>query len=175
MKLLVVSISLFIASMMHAASIKWGVMGNTTPITTPNGSIAYFIESSASRESILSSIANESFDFGTALGSGVVTDGNVYDIGTDDNYYVASADLPAGTDYSFYVVIFNATSADEATQFILSSEYVASIYEGDNPQTIIDFGPNVEGEGWTSIVPEPTALALLALGVAGLALRRRVA
>lgn len=174
MKVFFFSVSFFIVSVMHAASIKWGVMGNSTPLTTPNGSIAYFLESSTSRGDILNSIANESFDFGTALGSGIVTDGYVYDAGTSDNYYVASASLPAGTSYSFYVVIFNATTVGEATQFMLSSEYVASVYENDNPQTIIDFGSSIDGEAWTTIVPEPTTLALFALGVAGLALKRRV-
>jgi hypothetical protein len=36
-------------------------------------------------------------------------------------------------------------------------------------------GATLSGDGLTTIVPEPTALALLALGVAGLALKRKVA
>ena len=43
--------------------------------------------------------------------------------------------------------------------------------EGVTPEDIVWFDKNSQ---WT-LVPEPTVLALLALGVAGLALRRKVA
>jgi hypothetical protein len=42
-----------------------------------------------------------------------------------------------------------------------------------NEEAIKNFSMTIEGNDIKTTVPEPTALALLALGVAGLALRRK--
>ena len=83
----------------------------------------------------------------------------------------------------FYLVIFNATTASEATEFAVAQAgetgYVK--IEGtqvpgptQTPDPILYLDPVWIGGTFRDAAPEPTALALLALGVAGAALRRRV-
>ena len=102
-----------------------------------------------------------------------------------ENNLVAGA--PSGY---FYLVVFNPSNdpsqkgtyqvSKAITYTAGSSNASVGIYDtmvdGDKPE-IGDF-VEVEWMGWASgyapIVPEPTALALLALGVAGLALRRKI-
>ena len=97
--------------------------------------------------------------------------------------------FPEGGQYSdengyLYLVIFDNTTLSEAGQFAVAQA-------GQTGQVTIDstgqvVGPNAEDgaslkflnpvwlAGTSKAAPEPTALALLALGIAGVALRRRV-
>ncbi|MDR3221342.1 MAG: PEP-CTERM sorting domain-containing protein [Candidatus Accumulibacter sp.] len=68
---------------------------------------------------------------------------------------------------SFYVVVFDASSAN----YIVSSTYSATTYAPPQPATPITFRADDFG-AWAP-VPEPTGMALLALGVAAAGLRRR--
>ncbi len=85
----------------------------------------------------------------------------------------------------FYLVIFNSTSADTATEFavaqagesghlVKNGNGVAIPRPGEDPLPINYIDPVWIGGTFRDAAPEPTALALLALGVAGAALRRRV-
>ena len=83
----------------------------------------------------------------------------------------------------FYLVIFNNTTASNATSFAVAQAgetgYVADLGNatpgpGTSVDPILFIDPTWIGGMYRSPAPEPTALALLALGVAGVALRRRV-
>lgn len=85
--------------------------------------------------------------------------------------------IEAGTPYEFFVVIFD----EERQNVMISSVVSGTPYDegGTDPASSIGWtADQFKGTAdWTAIgdVPEPTVLALLALGVAGLALKRRVA
>ena len=83
----------------------------------------------------------------------------------------------------FYLVIFNNTTASNATSFAVAQAgetgYVQNLGNatpgpGASLDPILYIDPTWIGGMYRSPAPEPTALALLALGVAGVALRRRV-
>lgn len=92
-------------------------------------------------------------------------------------------DFTSGNGGYLYFVIFNNVDVSKATQFAvgcIKGEGPVKITE--NGQVVdpsgkplpVDFLPPVWMGGTHRAAPEPTALALLALGVAGAALRRRV-
>lgn len=85
----------------------------------------------------------------------------------------------------FYLVIFNSNAGNTATEFavaqagesghlVKNGDGVAIPRPGEDPLPIDYIDPVWIGGTFREAAPEPTALALLALGVAGAALRRRV-
>ena len=93
-------------------------------------------------------------------------DGNHAYAGTDEKGFI-----------SFDFAGFEATTADSFTVYFVNTTDPSDItYEGlsGNLYNVAGVGL-VDGAYRATVLPEPTALALLALGVAGVALRRRVA
>ncbi len=177
-KAFILALVLFLGGIAQAAAITWG-SGNPTATVAASpagGNLSNYVAYLCVGGTDEASGTLASIQAGTWVAPEVSRNLTANGI-VSRSISVLGAGIEAHTSYDFFVVIF-----DEGRQNVMiSSVQSGTPYDEESTDaatSVVWTAEQFKGtRDWTAVqaIPEPTVLALLALGVAGLALKRRVA
>lgn len=170
-KFILAAVCVAVAAVSQAVQLTWQApTGQTWTSSVAAGALIYSESGSASLAQIAEfAKGGASLEGYTDVTSTTVDSKWTIENGVD-NAVASSQDAPASTG-NYYLVLFNSDKSAYAIATIVAGDEATqkawtSVGPGENP---IAISPSFSG----TLVPEPTVLALLALGVAGVALKRR--
>lgn len=202
MRLLFLMFSVCIVTALHAVTIAWTVpnsqyewlarSGSEVPVVDTSKVGVYFVYTASKVDDISKIAPTTAGSKPTTVASATMSDTARFSlealanrtIGAEAEFLDLSGTSAKGY---FYMVVFSKESTTEnlymvagGSQYVKGSEATTGIYDssvtGVEPPSADDYAEiSIIGGTWTAAkTPEPTALALLALGMAGVALRRKV-
>ena len=186
-KLMIATAIALMAIASQAATASWkvtaGNLYNSTASSVKYSGTAYIYDSgSISMAALFAAVdaaTTASYNFaGTAAGTVTIANGSVASTGNTFSYG------ESGNNYSFYLVVvegdnlyFSNEKADLSAANPPAVGTIGFASQNNSTTTFSNLAPadGFQGAGKWSTVPEPTSGLLLLLGMAGLALRRKVA
>ena len=175
-KIMIIAAVAFAAFCSHAATVTWSA-ANIQPDPTGNTSfeyLVYLVDNSAVAQSDMAGyLANGDTSYlSKSLANGVTAKTSA----TANTAKLASTKstdtYTAGDSATYYLVILNNSSLDDATYFQVSNTKSGTVTAAG--ALTMGFGTQANNT-WTAMaaVPEPTSGLLMLVGLAGLALRRK--
>lgn len=183
-KILVATLVLSMAMLTQGATLKWSANNIKYEGAAVSGGIAYLLATAQAgnvnyslytAETLKSEILSNSFDGSKAVASKATgTAGQIS--------YSGIGNFNEGDSLSAIFVVFDGATIETSTKFMISGGPLTANWSSATGEQGVAFGnmstgANVSADGWVSMgsVPEPTTIALLALGLAAVGLKRKVA
>jgi len=170
-KMMLMMAAAVLAVAANAATVTWTSIGLMAPnedgtfsAANLNGGIAYLFYGAQDTAALVTAIEGETFTGAGSLytkasnSSGAITQAG---IGNYSNQGV-----------TLYMVVFSGATIAGSDFYMISTDYTQTFATQNKTYSFSTANGRLPGE-WTP-VPEPTSFALVGLGVAALALRRRI-
>lgn len=178
MKKLIIAVAICVAAAIsQAAALNWKLSGITeTPdAAITAGCIAYWMDASTYdafmglESSAVASFCKETYDYSatTTISRGKGT------VNSTNGSWTYDKENPETI--SGYIVVFDAGDASNAKYYANTSVVEKVVPSSGNITAYMDFAANTSGWNEIQSVPEPTSALMLLVGLAGLALKRKVA
>ena len=182
-KMIVFAFMAMVTGLVQASSVNWQITGNTfgpfidDPRHSSNGgngrAVGYDVLVFYATDMAAIDTALATSDFGT-LSSLAITGGKTSATGAVGGMWSGET----LTTFDIFAVAFNTYGSGQtltdATWYLKSANLTVTSYDPPSPAVPGNWtSSNWGNTPWTEMVPEPTAMALVALGVAAVGLRRR--